>query len=187
MRRRWMAGLLTLTAAAAVAACSEDDPTTPEQPSVQSFTVATEDTVYVALGANQAQVVADPTSADWTLGLWQTSVFVNGDDGVVAYCVCQNANASDAEVQAMTAATELADFDAVTAAQIPSTGWSESAFDTNRWYRYNLTGQDHQIWPTFDVYLVRQGAAVFKLQILNYYNAAGEPRHVTFRYSMLAG
>jgi hypothetical protein len=59
-------------------------------------------------------------------------------------------------------------------------------FDEHRWYRYNLTGTDHQIWPTYDVYLIRRGTEVYKVQLVSYYDATGDSRHITFRYAPLA-
>jgi len=59
-------------------------------------------------------------------------------------------------------------------------------FDANRWYRYNLTGS-HDITPTFDVYLVRRGGVVYKVQLIGYYDPAGESRRITFRYAKIAG
>lgn len=55
-------------------------------------------------------------------------------------------------------------------------------FSDEPWYRYNLDGQ-HQIWPTYDVYLVDVGAEVYKVQIIGYYGADGTSRQVTFRYA----
>ncbi|HEX5580261.1 MAG TPA: HmuY family protein [Gemmatimonadaceae bacterium] len=54
------------------------------------------------------------------------------------------------------------------------------------WYRYNLRG-DHGISPTFDVYLVRRGSRVYKVQLTDYYGPAGEPRRITLRYELIAG
>lgn len=70
-----------------------------------------------------------------------------------------------------------------------SGGWASDAFggvfDETPWYRYNLQG-NHQIWPTYDVYLIRSGSDVFKVQIVSYYNATdGAARHITFRYAPL--
>jgi len=45
----------------------------------------------------------------------------------------------------------------------------------------NITGTDNQIWPNFNVYLVRRGDAVFKLQVTSYYGATGTPRQITVR------
>ena len=57
-------------------------------------------------------------------------------------------------------------------------------FNTNRFYRYNIGG-DNRISPTYDVYLLRRGTAIYKVQITNYYNATGQARHITFRYARI--
>jgi hypothetical protein len=73
---------------------------------------------------------------------------------------------------------------------IPETAYRTDSFGgvfaESKWYRYNLTGSDHQIWPTYDVYLVRRGSTVYKIQLVGYYSPAGEPRHITIRYAKLA-
>jgi hypothetical protein len=56
-------------------------------------------------------------------------------------------------------------------------------FVTSPWYRYNITGTDNQIWPNFNVYLIRRGNTVFKLQLIGYYGATGTPRQITVRSS----
>jgi hypothetical protein len=58
-------------------------------------------------------------------------------------------------------------------------------FQGRKWYRYNITGADNQIWPTYDVYLIKRGSAVYKVQLINYYNASGRERFITFRYAKL--
>lgn len=71
----------------------------------------------------------------------------------------------------------------------PAVAYSTDAyggvFSGHPWYRYNLSGEDHLIWPTFDVYLVRKGDLVYKVQLINYYNDEGDPRWITFRYELL--
>jgi hypothetical protein len=57
-------------------------------------------------------------------------------------------------------------------------------FDAHPWYRYNLDG-GHQIWPTYDVFLIRRGDAVYKVQLTSYYGATGDSRQITFRYARL--
>jgi len=59
-------------------------------------------------------------------------------------------------------------------------------FDGKRWYRYNLTGSN-EISPTFDVYLLKRGSEVYKVQIIDYYSPTGEPRFITLRYAKIAG
>lgn len=58
-------------------------------------------------------------------------------------------------------------------------------FGTARWYRYNLGG-DNRITPTHDVYLIRRGGTVWKLQLVNYYDATGKARVYTIRFAPLA-
>ena len=74
----------------------------------------------------------------------------------------------------------------VSATDIPvDASFSADVFTAKKWYRYNLTGNDHQIWPTYDVYLVRRGAAVYKVQVTSYYSAAGTSRQITIRSAQI--
>jgi hypothetical protein len=80
-------------------------------------------------------------------------------------------------------------FGAITDASDMTTHYSGDAFGgvfvDSPWYRYNLTGDDHHVWPAFEVYLVRRGEEVYKVQIINYYDVAANPRQITFRYDRL--
>lgn len=58
-------------------------------------------------------------------------------------------------------------------------------FVSQPWYRYNITGTDNQIWPTYNVYLVKRGAEVYKVQLTGYYNATGTARQIGVRYARL--
>jgi hypothetical protein len=320
-------------------ACSSDEIEAPSQPAEGTLTVDASTGWAFASIANESPVtVTDPAaSTAWDVGFNATSVMLNGGaagpGGVVGYCICQNAGASDAEIIAMTAEAELADFDAVDAADIPAEASFESealqtaidawysgtgpgalaetdrawllrlqdgtsyakvrvtslagptaahagevtieyavqptaeaafeptqtatldasspvtldlntgstapadgewdlslegftlrlnsgvsgsgaagatpspesfaavttaavdsrayqvdafggVFETHPWYKYNLTGENI-IHPTFDVYLVKRGADVYKVQLVDYYSAAGEPRNISFRYAKL--
>lgn len=75
---------------------------------------------------------------------------------------------------------------AVTTPQAYQTDRYAGVFGTRRWYKYNLAG-DNRISPTFDVYLLKRGARVYKLQITNYYGVTGQARVITFRYQRIAG
>ena len=81
-------------------------------------------------------------------------------------------------------------FDAVTpalAASVPANVYAADAytgmFSSKAWYRYNITGTDNQIWPTYDIYIVRRGSSYYKVQLVGYYDAAGRSRQITVRYS----
>lgn len=181
---------------AAIAGCSDaGDPSGPEGPSFSTMTVdASAGWAYVDFtGASAAPVAIGSAAeaANWDLGFNATSVALNGGTagpgGMLAYCICQNANATNEQVMAFTADAHRAAFEAVTAAQIPanSPAWTADVFTTAKWYRYNLTGSDHQVWPTFEVYLIQRGAEVYKIQLTSYYGPGGEPRRISFRYAKL--
>jgi hypothetical protein len=177
-------------------ACS-DDPAGPEPlDSGASFTVdasAAASWALVDLGSPAQLVpIADPaSSATWDLGFQATKVMLNGGTSgpaqMVAHCLCQNAAATNEQVMAMTPESERVDFESVTRALIPAapSSWSATVFDERRWYRYNLTGDDHQVWPTYEVYLVKRGNEVYKVQLTGYYGADGAPRQISFRYALL--
>ena len=59
-------------------------------------------------------------------------------------------------------------------------------FVTSPWYRYNITGTDNQIWPNFNVYLIKDGDAVYKVQIISYYGPTGTSRQITLRTSRVS-
>jgi hypothetical protein len=76
------------------------------------------------------------------------------------------------------------------ASDAPATVYAGDAFggvfDEHPWYRYNLQN-DHQIYPTFDVYLIRRGDDVYKVQLVSYYGPTGDTRQITFRYARITG
>jgi hypothetical protein len=43
----------------------------------------------------------------------------------------------------------------------------------------------HQVFPTFDVYYIRRGDDVYKVQLTSYYSSAGVARHITVRFQLL--
>jgi hypothetical protein len=163
------------------------------QHSQQTVDVA-EQWVFISLGTESpvVQVTDAANSLAWDLAILGTEVMVNGGStgpaGVTVYCVCQNRAATADEVMMMTADSEIAGFEAVSAASIPSdpAAWHPATFGASPWYRYNLRN-DHLIWPTYEVYLVKRGEQVYKLQLTGYYGRGGEPRQVTFRWAPLRG
>jgi len=338
---------IVLGAMVGQAACSSDGTTAPVPVSTtQSLTVdASQAFAYVSLGdpATAITVADAATSSAWDLRLYATAVTLNGGSAgpgnVSGYCVCQNAQATTAALQAMTPDNQLTGFDAVTASQVPASsqfatdqlspviaGWYTGTapnvaaapsiswilrkgtstailgkfrvtsiqnatataagsvtfeyalqgaaggafgavvtktvsvgagtvyfdltagavstatawdlaftgytiktnggvsgsgsvmalpdnvtpfasidatyaatapaqayradefggvFTANRWYKYNITGTDNQIWPTFDVYLIKKGSSVYKMQLTGYYGLNGASRQITIRYRKL--
>jgi hypothetical protein len=49
---------------------------------------------------------------------------------------------------------------------------------------YNLEG-NQRLWPTYNVFLVRKGGTVFKLQVLDYYDSTGASGYPTVRFEQL--
>ena len=174
----------------ALGACSNDT-TAPEPfvPVTATFTAdAATATAFVALGTTpRAIAAADSTSATaWDIAFNASNVKLNTAGGVTAYCLCANQSATDAAVMAMTAAAQLTAFEQVDASAIPTdASFAADMFTTKKWYRYNLTGNDHQIWPTFDVYLVKRGSTVYKVQVTSYYGATGTARQITIRSALI--
>jgi hypothetical protein len=56
--------------------------------------------------------------------------------------------------------------------------------DPNAPLLYNLAG-DNRLSPTFNIYLVKIGTSVYKLQVIDYYNGAGQSGYPTIRYSKI--
>jgi hypothetical protein len=190
-RLRLAAPLLLLLAAA----CGRDEITAPAPAVEGTVTVdASAGWAYLSLADETVVTPADPAaSTEWDVAFNATRVQLNGGEngpgGVTGHCVCQNSATSPTtdQILALTAQSELADFTAVTEASVPAaSSFSADVFTQHPWHRYNLLG-DHRISPLFDVYLVRRGDVVYKLQVVDYYGPAGETRRITVRYAQIAG
>lgn len=85
--------------------------------------------------------------------------------------------------------TPFATIDAAYAATAPVVAYKRDAYSGvfvgKPWYKYNITGTDNQIWPLFNVYLVKRGSEVYKVQLTSYYSTAGTSRQVTLRSARL--
>src|SRR5690606_37009762 len=142
-------GLLAAAAALLCAGCDNLDPIEVEQdPSVLTVD-ASAGWAFVRLtgdAAEQVSVADAASSSAWDIAFNATRVMLNGGAAgpgdVAGYCVCGNATASDAQVQAMTPAGERADFEAVTLADVPAeaSAWEPDALDPAiaGWYTYDM-------------------------------------------------
>lgn len=141
------------------------------------------DTLELAVGTAPVYVDlttgAVTTAANWDLQLSGWTIRVNS--GV---------SGSGTFRAALDVSTPFDDITHTYAGSVPSPAYGTDTFTgvfaTQPWYRYNLTGTDHQVWPTFNVYLVRRTGALFKVQVIGYYGAGGTPRQITLRYQRLA-
>ncbi len=59
-----------------------------------------------------------------------------------------------------------------------------SVSDPNAPFLYNLAG-DNRLSPTFTIYQVKVGTAVYKLQVVSYYSTTGDSGHPTIRYEKI--
>ena len=77
----------------------------------------------------------------------------------------------------------------VGATGIPSTSFvadaAGGAFLAAPPYRYDPVA--HQVYPTYDVYLVKRGTTVYKVQVVSYYSSAGVFGVITLRYAKVSG
>ena len=197
--RRGIPGVLLL-GLMGVAACSDGDPTGPGETPFGTFIIdAVDSWAFVSIDDDVSEIqVTDPgASADWDLGFFATGVMLNGGaagpGGVEAYCICQNDGASDEQVKAMTPDSELADFEAVTALQIPAdaSAWlsDELVPAIDGWWSYNM--QTHAVTPvTTRAWKVRtaEGTAFAKLRVAGFANAAQQiAGQVTLEFATQSG
>ena len=118
---------LGLFAAALFSGCSDTNGPQPVIPVTRTITVnAASAFTFVALDtiATNPAVADAATSTDWDIGLYATTVMLNGGEagpgGVTGHCLCQYASLSNTEIAALTAASTLGTFDSVTTADIPA-------------------------------------------------------------------
>lgn len=141
------------------------------------------DTLEVSVGTA-------PVYVDLTTGAVTTSA--NWDIQLAGWTIRVNSGVSGSGTfrAVLDTSTPYANITHTYASFVPAQAYSSDSFTgvfaAQPWYRYNLTGTDHQIWPTFNVYLVRRTGALFKVQVLSYYGAGGAPRQITLRYQRLA-
>ena len=170
-------------------ACARGEITLPAQDAATLVSLDASTTwAYVELSSGTGVAPANAAaSTAWDIGFNGTSVLLNGGTsgpgGIVAYCVCQNATASDQQLASFTPDNQLASFQSVTVADVPpaTANWSAEVFATSPWFRFNIGG-DNRVHPTFSVYLIKRGSVVYKLQVTSYYGPAGEPRRIGIRY-----
>ena len=137
------------------------------------------------------EVVADLATGAVDLDLETGSIMEGSDDWdlrLSGYEIRVNGGVSgESQAGAVLAGEE---FEVITdASNAPASVYAADKFGgvfaEHRWYRYNFQG-NHQIWPTFDVFLIRRtGDDVYKIQLITYYGPTGDSRQITFRYERL--
>ncbi len=140
-----------------------------------SVTLSDDDSpVYFDFETGTSSTTEDPSS--WDIAFVGYSIEVNGGTSGSGEA---GAASIDEEFDSLT------DVDGVPSAAFDADGFG-GVFVESPYYRYNLL-DNHHIWPVFNVYLIKVGDAVYKIQITNYYDVNGNARHITTRYAKLAG
>jgi hypothetical protein len=156
-----------------------------------TFTVTVPPTgsAYVNFTGTPPTVTIGTTApAAWDVTFTGYKIFVNGGaSGTGGVTV----------LPIITGTQPYAPFDQVTKALVatvpPFDGFSAdvsggafvSADKSRKWYRYNLTG-NHDITPTFNTYLVKTPAGIFKVQVTSYYNTVGVGNYISIRSAKIA-
>lgn len=143
---------------------------------VQTVTVDVSSGSQAYLDLASGEVSAAAGASDWDLFLEGYTIRVNGG-------VSGSGEAGAVEVE--DAFADVSDPGDMTENHYGGDAYG-GVFAEGRWYRYDLQGQ-HQIWPTYDVYLIRRGSEVYKVQLTGYYDATGDARQITFRYGIVGG
>jgi hypothetical protein len=198
-RQSALRGAIAGLAVLAGAACGEDDPIGVESDETTLMVDASTEWAYVALGEEASEVqVSDPASSDaWDLAFNATRVMLNGGAAgpgdVVGFCVCQNADATDADVQEMTPESELVGFEAVTAADAPAeeSAWQSDALDLaiDGWYAYNPTTHQVSAAPSqvFHIRGAGEDPEYAKLHVTEVANATMASADVSIEYAVQTG
>jgi len=84
----------------------------------------------------------------------------------------------------ITTAADAPEYGAFLAGRSGVVPFSAALADKKGPFLYNLAG-DNRLSPTFNIYLVRSGNDVYKIQLTNYYSATGASGHVTLRYAQI--
>jgi hypothetical protein len=137
--------------------------------------------VYVNLTTG---TTSSTSSAPWDIAMQNYTIYVNGG----------SSGTGGVGAVALVPSTFYTSYAAITQIPIGAQGIPSAAFGTDgaggaflaaQPYRYDPTA--HQVYPTYDVYLVKKGAAVYKVQIASYYSTGGVFGYVTLRYAKLSG
>jgi hypothetical protein len=128
--------------------------------------------IDLATSANAA-ITVDCSTANWDF-----SISPNSRATVGAYAMRLNASARlEGGVKTITEANAVVDGGTVNSRAWTGEDTVEGVFSKNTWYAY--TGSpDHKILPNYRVYLIKDGADTYKLQLQSYYSSTGVSRHL---------
>lgn len=132
-------------------------------------------TAYVSLSTG---AVVTPDTCNWDLSVSpQFSIAFNGDCDAGTFPL--DATEDFTALTQADDAPEYGPFLSVISGAIPST-----VDDASGIFWYNIEG-NNRLWPTYNVFLLELGADVYKVQVLDYYNATGDSGFPTIRFEQL--
>lgn len=137
--------------------------------------------VYLSLATGEEVAVADPLSSmDWDLGFERYLIASNG--GVSGPGGVEAVQITDTDWEALTTApaegytSDLADDDDEN---------TNPEYALGEWFDY--AEEDHAVTPKDVLYVLKAVSGTwYKLQILDYYDEAGSPAYITFRWAEVA-
>ena len=154
-----------------------------------------------ALGADKQAIIDLSSGAklyvNLTTGLTSSSSSSAWDIALQGYTITVNGGAGgsgNVGAVPLVPSSFYASYASITAIPIGATGIPSTsfisdgaggAFRANVPYRYDPVS--HQVYPTFDVYLVKRGTTVYKVQVISYYSTGGVFGYVTLRYARITG
>lgn len=125
--------------------------------------------------------VAPPSGCDW-------DIQADGTEFALATnAACDVGTAPLDATQTFDGATTASDalqYGAFLAGLTGAIPYSASLDDPKGPFLYNLAG-DNRLSPTFNTYLIKVGAAVYKIQLINYYSSTGASGYPTMRYAQI--
>ena len=84
----------------------------------------------------------------------------------------------------LTTAADAPDYGLFLAGLTGPVPFSTALDDPNGPFLYNLAG-DNRLSPTFNIYLIKVGTEVYKVQVIGYYSATGAAGHPTIRFAKI--
>ncbi|MCY3699611.1 MAG: HmuY family protein [Gemmatimonadetes bacterium] len=131
--------------------------------------------VYLSLSNG---IVRDPASCDWDVATSpEFTILVNEACGAGTFPL--DATDDFTALAQADDAPDYAGFLSTIAGAFPATvGDARGTF----WYSIQ---QNNRMWPTYNVFLVRVGAEIYKVQVFDYYNATGDAGYPSVRFQRL--
>jgi len=122
--------------------------------------------------------VVTPNGCNWDVSVSpQFSIDFNGDCDAGSFPL--DATEDFSALTKADDAPEYGPFLSVISGAIPS-----AVDDASGIFWYNIEG-NNRLWPTYNVFLVEIGTAIYKVQVIDYYNATGASGFPTVRFEQL--